>query len=306
MGDPSRDLETAMLAAQIGPAAAWAHQQLRARGHDAVRWRPLQRGTTAAVYAAIDAEGAAVAVLKCARASRGFALECTALQRAAGLRGADGRPGCPELLAHAPSLRALLMTVVEGDDAVDLDLAHHDAVWHAAGQLRRRFDAIAIDDDAVPLSDAFARRFGVWLGRARAHLPPAIVQAVAARVDPSPLQGSVRRFCHRDFAPRNWRVASDGTVACVDFGHARGDHPWVDAVRACAPPLADPIRTRAFVRGWGVAVDATAIAGAQQLLLLHGLCTATWGRAHGAPEFVAAGDETLRRVLADEDVLALS
>ncbi len=300
MGVPSRELDI-----PLGPAVAWARTQLCARGHDAVRWRPLQRATTAAVHAAIDADGRAIAVLKCTRAGRGFTLERAALQRAAGLRDGDGRPGCPELLAHEASLRALLMTVVEGDDAIDLDATRREAVWHAAGRLRRRFDAIAIDDDPVPLADAIARRFSLWLGKARAHLRASIVDAVAARVDPSPLVGCARRFCHRDFAPRNWRVAPEGTVACVDFGHARGDHAWVDAVRACAPPHADPILARAFVRGWGVAVDATVRAQLRQLLLLHGLCTATWGRAHGAAEFIAAGDETLDRVLADDDVLAL-
>ncbi|MFO0637158.1 MAG: hypothetical protein U0168_30400 [Nannocystaceae bacterium] len=200
-------------------------------------------------------------------------------------------------------MRALLMTVVEGDDAIDLDATRREAVWHAAGPAPS-LDAIAIDDDPVPLADAIARRFA-RLGKARAHLRGSIVDAVAARVDPSPLGKLRAALRHRDFAPRN------------SAGRARG-RGGLRRLRPCArgpcvgrrgPGLSAAERRSdpgAGVRaGLGCRGRCHGARAQLRQLLLHGLCTATWGRAHGAAEFIAAGDETLDRVLADDDVLAL-
>ncbi|MBK6917809.1 MAG: hypothetical protein IPH07_10450 [Deltaproteobacteria bacterium] len=287
-------------------ALVWASAELGAPSADRLVARRCGGGTTAAVFVLHDPRdhSRAIAVLKCVRADRGFARECEALRAADGLVEAD-HCGAPRLLAAAPALRALLMTHVAGADAVDAIARHPSdaiAIWAGAGALRRRLDAVPCgDDDPVAIGDALSRRFRVWLGRARAHLPAPLCDAIAARIDTSPFEGHRRVACHRDFDPRNWRVQGHGAdlqVACVDFGHARGDHPLTDLVRACVPLQPDAPRVLAFLRGWGRELDARAWACARQLALLQGLCTATWGRAHQAPEFIAAGDAALQHVLA--------
>jgi Ser/Thr protein kinase RdoA (MazF antagonist) len=241
-------------------------------------------GTTADVWR-ITFEHRAPLILKLCGPGRAFTQELTALTWIATLGDA-----VPHLVASSPELRAILMTELQREDAIATPPT--PATWRAAGRIRAAFDRLDVDDDPAPLAIAIAQRRDHWLARARAHLDPATIARARIAIDPAAFEARTRSFCHRDFGPHNWRrdPARPQWLGCVDFGQARADDPLVDLVRACAPPHDAPELRDAFIEGWGRAPDPAA---EPALAWLHAIATATWGREHDDPAFIALGDLAL-------------
>lgn len=262
------------------PTHTWIEKIL---GRD-VLLEPLAGGTMADVFAVHRTDEPPCAALKVVRSKGTWTRECAALRLADGLGD-----GCPRLLAASADLCAIAMTWIPG-----VEPTHRVAAWRGAGEIRRSLDAVAVDDDPMPLDRALAKRFAGWMHRARTVLPSPTCAAIEARFDATIFAGRARRLCHRDFGPHNWRIDRD-RVRCVDLGHARVDDPLVDLVHATVPPHDTPAHVDAFASGWRVTLDDATWQCIRQLALLHGLATTTWGHLHRAPRFVALGDAILAR-----------
>ncbi len=206
------------------------------------------------------------------------------------LRALGGCPFVPALVAHHDDIRLLVVEACPGDWPDDAQ------AWHRAGEALAELHRMPCAADPMALPDAIARRRDGWLARAEGVLPDGTRAALAARVDGAVFRGAARVFCHRDYAPRNWRVGADGVFRVFDFEHAGPDAAEVDLVRLYDGPLEGrPGREAAFFAGYGGRPDRARLAA---LLALHALGTATWGRLHGDRAYAARGDRLIERALA--------
>jgi tRNA A-37 threonylcarbamoyl transferase component Bud32 len=238
------------------------------------RVQAVDRGRTARVWC-VETRSGRVAVKQHAR-GRAHAQESRAL---ATLGAADGEPW-PQLLASAPDLLAVVTTWLPGTpvDPSAITRTELAAIAREAGTLRRRFDEVPWpDDDPVPLSEAVAQRIAALLDGDVIETDLAAHVRAALRFDA--FAGATRHFCHRDFAPHNWLV-DRGRLRCVDFGHARPDHPLVDLARALSPVWGVPHARAELIAGYG-GLDDDALAQLAQLELVDAVATLAWARRHG-------------------------
>lgn len=211
----------------------------------------------------------------------------------------------PEVLAAQAEGHALLLGACPGGLASSRSWSPADErqLHEHAGRLRRRLDAVPVDDDDVlPLPEAMKRRLRAWLERARPTLAAPLVQAVETAFDPRCFEGAVRRWSHRDLAPHNWIVEPTATglrLRVIDFGQARPDVWLVDVLKLWDGPwVRDPTLADAFWRGYGRRPSPLERAQLRALALLHGLATATWADRHGHAALSAHGRAVLTRALA--------
>jgi hypothetical protein len=190
-------------------------------------------------------------------------------------RAAAAFVGGPRVVACDDASRWLLIDRVPGRDAGPDD-------WRAGGAALRRLHTTPwIDDDPVPVADAWARR----VAAARAAVPEAGVGAdglTGARVP-----------CHRDAGPYNWRVDDDGAVRLVDWEHARADHPAVDLAAVVGLAHPDDPHVRAFLDGYGASPDEEAWLPAA--VSLRALGAIAWARRRRDAAWEADGWAMLRR-----------
>lgn len=177
-----------------------------------------------------------------------------------------------------------------------------EGVWSAAelaeihalaGAWRSSLDAVTWrDDDRIPLAQAVGMRVERWCHRAAGHVEDGVL-AHLRRVwseREARFAGCTRRFCHRDFSPRNWCVAREPgglRLTVIDLGQARGDHPLVDSLKIAPEHVAD------FERGLGRRWREEERAQREVLLLLHGVATLSWGLEHGDAEHVKLGRDVI-------------
>lgn len=218
----------------------------------------------------------------------------------------------PALLAAQPEGLVLLLQAVPGQLASVRpgSPAQQRSIHEQAGRVRRRLDAVPVDDDdPLPLPAAMDRRLRAALARAEPTLPAWQRHAVEAAFDPDCFEGAPRRWCHRDLAPHNFVVEltpSGPRLWVIDFGRARPDLWLVDVLELWDGPWArDPTLAEAFWRGYGRRPSPAERQQLQQLALLHGLATAAWGDRHGHPAVSSHGravlDRALRRAGHDEE-----
>lgn len=197
----------------------------------------------------------------------------------------------PALLGHDDALRLLIIAACPGIDP-GIDPGAEPRHWRAAGIALRALHRLPCPPDPLPLDDAIRRRLAGW--RTRGLLDDAVVAGLAALVERADFGDGRRVLCHRDFAPRNWRVA-DGRCRLFDLEHAGPDAPEVDLVRLHdEPAFADPRVEAAFYAGYGARPAPDRL---RAVLALHALATATWGRRHGDPIYSARGDRLAARLL---------
>lgn len=245
--------------------------------------------------------GEAIAYLKQHRVADKWRREQTILARLAEPPAAP----VPEVLATHEEGRAILLRACPGTLATSQprSLADRYALHEQAGRLRRRLDAVPVDeDDALPLPAALAERLRAWIDRARPRLPAALLRRVEAAFTPSGFEGVTRRWSHRDLAPHNWIVEPTPTgprLWVIDFGQSRPDVWLVDALKLWDGPWAeDPTLADAFWAGYGRPPSPLEHAQLPQLALLHGLATASWGDHHGHAPLSEHGRAVLARALA--------
>lgn len=200
---------------------------------------------------------------------------------------------CPALLAE-PGHQALLLSYLEGRLVEKLDgPALASAHRQAGAWLRTLHEWPHQDDDPLPLHEALKKRALSWISRARGHLDPGVLQAVRDRVGAfDELQDIQRVPCHRDFSPRNWIQAPDGTLGIIDFEHARGDLWLQDLDRITEPSL-----RQALLEGYG-RVPSDAEEKVYDLLSTIGaVSTVVWAKQHGDLPFEAQGRSRLDELL---------
>ncbi|MES2463655.1 MAG: aminoglycoside phosphotransferase family protein, partial [Armatimonadota bacterium] len=168
--------------------------------------------------------------LKCHQYPRKWAGEVYALTRWIPLVGL----AAPRVIAHKSDTPAVLMSEMAGatGDTVDLPPHREEALWRQAGMYLARlhtlendwFGAVNVDGShqGMPHGDPVAfichsienrliqgRDEGLFDAAEQAFI-------VAAANDWTPaLEGEIPRAIHRDYSPRNWMVAHDGTLTGV-------------------------------------------------------------------------------------------
>ncbi|MCA9707376.1 MAG: aminoglycoside phosphotransferase family protein [Myxococcales bacterium] len=278
------------------------HRWARATLGRAVEPRPAAREGVEARVWQLCAEGQVIAYLKQHRVSDKWRRERAILEQLARPPAAP----VPVVLGAEPAQRVLLLSVLDGApaEAVRTTAAQRRALHTQAGRLRRRLDAVPVDEpDPTPLPEAIARRQRAWGERARPHLPAALLARVRRAFEVACFEGQARRWCHRDLAPHNWLYdpgPGGPRLGVVDFGQARPDDWLVDVLKLWdrswvqQPDLAD-----AFWAGYGRRLDPAEVHRLRQLALLHGLATATWGHRHGDRALAEHGHATLERALGE-------
>jgi len=155
----------------------------------------------------------------------------------------------PDLVAADRDTRVLVFSKKPGeigDGSV--------STFREAGRLLRLLNGAEPPTSMVGFAAACRVRFDTWVRRARPVLLDAaevefVVEQVSRLADfPDPAGVP----CHRDWQPRNWLTALDGSVAVIDFGNARVGHWLQDFERmwwtewCTAPELG-----HAFFEGYG-------------------------------------------------------
>jgi len=155
----------------------------------------------------------------------------------------------PDLVAADRDTRVLVFSKMPGeigDGSV--------STFREAGRLLRLLNGAEPPTSMVGFAAACRLRFDTWVRRARPGLLDAaevefVVEQVSRLADfPDPAGVP----CHRDWQPRNWLTAPDGSVAVIDFGNARVGHWFQDFERMwwtewrTAPELG-----HAFFEGYG-------------------------------------------------------
>ena len=249
----------------------------------------------------VESRGCVVAFLKVYGVADKWRRERTVLEHLAALPSPVRVP--PLLESDADGL-ALLLGALPGRAAAGApwSLAERRSLHEQAGRLRRALDALPVDEpDPMPLPEALRRRHRAWAEKARAHLEPALLDGIADALDPSALATLPRRWCHRDLSSSNWIVGPTDAgprLGVIDFGQARPDAWIVDAVKLWSGPWhEEPSLADAFWTGYGRRPEPHELAALRQLVLLHGLATATWGDRHGHAGFSRHGRAVLHRAL---------
>lgn len=248
------------------------------------RWREVSRDPSQSRVFQVS-EGRACHYVKVHRTLGKYRRERDGLRRLAGLDLA------PELLDCRDDVRAMVIAPCPGLEP------QNPADWRAAGEALARLHAVPCPVDPLPLDAAVRRRLDGWRTRARSHLEPAVIDGLAARVaDGAPFADRARVFCHRDYAPRNWRIAH-GRCRFFDLEHAGPDAAEVDVVRLFEGRADDDPALTAFFEGYGARPDPARLGA---LLALHALGTATWGRLHDDRAYIERGDRLIARLLAPQ------
>lgn len=222
---------------------------------------------------------------------RGYEQERAALTTWA--RALAGR--APALLAFDDGARALLMSAVAGGRASELEGEDELAVHRAAGRWLAALHALDPGPrDPVSLDEAVASRLVAAITRAPAELGPAGRRELDwAVANAGVFARATRVACHRDFVPDNWRWDGE-RLGVVDFEHARADCWLVDLVKlATTVWVRRPDLERAFLAGYGRALDDPDRVRLRVLTALHGVVSWTWGEQHGDAELADHGRRLL-------------
>ena len=215
---------------------------------------------------------------------------CPGLEAAATLLAATEAPGPALLVDAAPGVPLAQLTSL----SVDTERAH----WFRAGAFLAALHALPHEDeDELCLPDAWSRRAEAWVRRAGSTITREEADEVLSLTSaPWPETAELPRRvpCHRDFTPRNW-IVTDGSLAVIDFEHARPDWALVDLARALEeiPEGRDDL-VDALWAGYGT--DRAALeAFLPRVLAAQAIAKIAWAREHGDARFERSGRELLRR-----------
>jgi aminoglycoside phosphotransferase len=199
----------------------------------------------------------------------------------------------PELVAAYRDLRLLVLSKVPGQIG-DTSAA----TFREAGRLLRLLQDAEPSATVVDFADSCRVRFDTWVARARPGLLRSTeVDFVAEQLErvaeyPDP----VAVPCHRDWQPRNWLTADDGTVSVIDFGNARLGYWFQDFERMWWNEWREvPALGMAFFDGFGSTLDVDARSQLRATSALWLLTTIVWSDEVGDETF---GDHA-RRSLQD-------
>ncbi|MEZ4449356.1 MAG: aminoglycoside phosphotransferase family protein [Nannocystaceae bacterium] len=288
MSDP-RGAALPVAGAEPGPELRrWASSIL---GGAPLRWRWLRPREGPTSVWIVDDEGGARAVIKAHARGRGFAQELAAHRALAG----PLRRWIAPLLAASAARSALAFAVIDGVTPED----DGDPPLHRrAGELLRALHAVPTaalgDDDPMPVEAAIERRWQGALDAAAPRLGRDRCARLAGSVRPGIFRGLTRVIAHRDFAPDNWIVATDGELRVIDFEQCRADLALVDRViLAGGPWRRRPALRAAFDAGYGAPLDDLGRERLAMLRILDAVTTVTWARRRGVARRCADAEALL-------------
>ena len=215
---------------------------------------------------------------------------CEGLEAAATLLAATGSPGPALLVQAAPGV-----PLAELDSLpTDVERAH----WFRAGAFLAALHALPHEDeDELSLPDAWVRRAEAWVRRAGSAITRTEAKGVLALARaPWPESNDLPRRvpCHRDFTPRNW-IVTEGSLAVIDFEHARPDWALVDLARALEEvPESREDLAAALWSGYG-ADRAPLETFLPRVFAVQAVAKIAWAAERGDAHFERSGRELLRR-----------
>ena len=183
-------------------------------------------------------------------------------------------PHVPELLAADRATRLFVFSKLPGEIG-----DQSASTFREAGRLLRLLHEAEPATPMVGFAAATRQRFDTWVRRARPGLlDGAEVEFVADRVRqlaefPDPVQVP----CHRDWQPRNWLTATDGSVAVIDFGNSRPGHWFQDFERMWWTEWrSTPGLGHAFFEGYGCTLSEDARVQLRATSILWLMTTIIW------------------------------
>jgi hypothetical protein len=202
----------------------------------------------------------------------------------------------PDLVAAHRDTRVLVFSKMPGeigDESV--------STFREAGRLLRLLYGAEPPMSMVGFAAAMRARFDTWVHRARPGLLAAAeVEFVAEHVsrladfaDPAGVP------CHRDWQPRNWLTAPDGSVTVIDFGNSRVGYWYQDFERMwwsewrTAPELG-----HAFFEGYGRTLGEDDRAQLRATSIMGLLTTVVWADEVGDAAFGDHGRSQLHQAMA--------
>ena len=201
----------------------------------------------------------------------------------------------PELVAAERNDRMLVLSKLPGEVG---DLS--TSTFREAGRLLRRLQEAEAATVLAGFADSVQKRFDTWVQRAEPGvLDDAEIEFVDDQVqrlggfpDPTGVP------CHRDWQPRNWLTAPDGSVSVIDFGNSRVGYWYQDFERMWwAEWRARPELGRAFFEGYGRTLDDAERVQLCATSTLGLLTTIVWADEVGDDAFRDHGRTQLHRAM---------
>ncbi len=194
----------------------------------------------------------------------------------------------PRILGHCDPSHRLLLEALPGESVETIDRPR-ETMFARAGQIVRELHSLPISRDPVPLDRALELRLSAQLKRQPELFNSNQLAVIErAREELSRFHAEPRRFCHRDYQPRNWIWDSGRKeIRIIDFEHAQPDVRYADLIRLWLPQEGiDDAERRAFFEGYG---EPEFLDGESPALRSYAVVwcvtTAVWAREHRQPEF---------------------
>ncbi len=215
------------------------------------------------------------------------------------LRGVPG-VHLPEVLARSGRLGALVLTSLAETTLVqDLPPGRAcEGAHRTAGRFLRALHGLALDGQAPDPVDHMRAMIDTYVIEHAEAVGSATADWLLGLLDEGrPFVGARFVCAHRDYSPRNWVVAPDGTLSVFDWERAQGDVWLADVTRMefdvwpARPGLRD-----AFFAGYGRPLGRAERAQIRLAVLIHAVSSVAWAAERGDTAFEALGRRTIRRL----------
>ncbi len=209
----------------------------------------------------------------------------------------------PEVVARSEPLEALVLTSLADASPVTAlrDARTRRQAFRRAGRFLRALHDLPIAEQAP---DAVEHMRGVIDRYVLAHagaFDAATVDRILTELDDArPFEGTPFVCAHRDYSPRNWTFATDGTLSVFDWERAQGDVWMADITRMEFDTFHDePALRDAFFAGYGRALTPRDRAQIRLAMLIHAVASAGWAAQRSETHFEDLARRVVQRLLAE-------
>ncbi|MDJ0522265.1 MAG: aminoglycoside phosphotransferase family protein [Planctomycetota bacterium] len=208
-----------------------------------------------------------------------------------------------EVVGRSDALGALVLTSVpEGTLVVELtDERAQATAYRRAGRFLRALHDLPLDErvpDPVQHMRSIIERYVI--DHAQAFDRDTIDWALDALDDGRPFEGAPFVCAHRDFSPRNWVLAPDGSLGLFDWERAQGDLWFADVTRMEFDVWpAQPALRDAFFAGYGHPLTERDRRQVRLATLIHAIASAGWAAGRSDTRFEQLGRTVVARLRAE-------